>query len=195
MKKIALLVFAVCGFVMAAASDVKFLLSEKYETTGLWGFKYEGDDKWCILPQYDYAQSFFKNKTTIVRKNKKYFVINLNGEQVSPLFDDLQNVGYTYLGKNDGKYMLYDPLFVQKSETKYDYIHNMYSTYVLSYILHYGDKCYGLMDINGKEILSPIYNNIDRLDIDDLDCYFGNNYSNKENFIKCYFIVEDKNEK
>lgn len=135
----------------------------------LYGFVNE-ENEVAIAPQYEDAQPFSSNGLAGVMVGGKWGYINEKNEMVVEPQYDLVGMffdnGYAGVSK-DGKFALIDSTGKIIKSTDYDY-HNVYST--LDYF-HEPNvaflKCYdesaskwGLMNIDGKEILAPEYTDI-----------------------------------
>lgn len=169
MKKLfCLSVFVVSCVIQMFAQN---LYPEQEKGTQKWGYKTKDNPEWVILPKYESAGNFCK-RLAIVSDNKYYYVINSQGNKVSPDFTYLHKVQGVdespYIGRDlKGKYQLYDVAFQPICDRSFEELKLMKCLT----IKFKENGLYGCMDYTGKELFPAVYK---ELSLE--NCYYACGY-------------------
>ena len=169
MKKLfCLSVFVVSCVIQMFAQN---LYPEQEKGTQKWGYKTKDNPEWVILPKYESAGNFCK-RLAIVSDNKYYYVINSQGNKVSPDFTYLHKVQGVdespYIGRDlKGKYQLYDVAFQPICDSSFEALKLMKCLT----IKFKENGLYGCMDYTGKELFPAVYK---ELSLE--NCYYACGY-------------------
>lgn len=113
---------------------------------------------------YDYYELNKQGKKTFIT-NSKYYIKDINAQTGSFTIVKKENNEY-YLGVLDKEFnVIYDNIF--------EYKENAFTEY--SDILKVKNKGYGVFTIDGNQIISPIFDNIKKIDNDKFECLYKNN--------------------
>lgn len=155
-----LLLFS-CLFFLCFMTYAQKLVPVADKKTKLYGYKEEGQIDWSLEPKFVEAKLFYNN-VALVKGEKYYYFINLNGKRVSPYFKKIVNNSFDnslpYLCKNlnDG-YQIYNAVFQCMDSTIYQDLYYLPDNKAIVYKLNYK---YGLMDLNGNVLIPNIYKSI-----------------------------------
>ena len=139
----------------------QYLVSTRDKTTNKYGYKEKDKIEWSLPPIYEYAYDFNGN-LAIVKDGEFMFVIDLNGNKVSPNFKTIEPIYdkdlLPYICQDvNGNYNIYDTQFKPICKTSYQYMSYMNAPIAISF--RSGDL-YGLMDLEGNVLIPPIYKKI-----------------------------------
>lgn len=113
---------------------------------------------------YDYYEVNKQGEQSFIT-NSKYYIKNINSQTGNFITVKNENNKY-YLGVLDKEFkVIYDNIFEYKENTFNDY----------SDILKLKNNGYGVFTIDGEEIVSPIFDNIKKVDNDTFECLYNNN--------------------
>jgi len=152
---IAFLAFSACGL-QAQTSE---LLPAKKD--GQWGF-IDTKGEWKIAPQYTRCLEFEDRPYTWVEKNSKSYLINRAGDQISELpFSDIIGIYDDVIVYQEGSLLGW---YVKGSNL---YVIPTYKEVVYwrdsQHFLVRDSSGYGIMDLGGKEIMPPDFDQIKRV--------------------------------
>lgn len=161
MKKQLLFLFTFCvsQFVYG-----QYLVPTLDKTTNKYGYKEKDKIEWSLEPIYKNAHSFWGN-LAIVNDGEYEFVIDNHGKKVSPNF---KSITWSYSSKDEmlpyicqdlnGNYNIYDTQFNPICKTSYQFMSYMPGYSVISFK---SEGMYGVMDLEGKTLVPPIYKNLE----------------------------------
>nr|WP_317358954.1 S-layer homology domain-containing protein [uncultured Tyzzerella sp.] len=113
---------------------------------------------------YDYYEVNKQGEQSFIT-NSKYYIKNINSQTGNFITVKNENNKY-YLGVLDKEFkVIYDNIFEYKENAFNDY----------SDILKLKNNGYGVFTIDGEEIVSPIFDNIKKVDNDTFECLYNNN--------------------
>lgn len=118
----------------------------------------DSQNQFIIQPVYDYATSFYQGVAKVEQAGK-YYVINYNGEKVSPYFSELNH--YSLYGKElDGYFRMYNAKFQPVDSRKYDDLEQITyqdgNKFLLFYKYRENDRT-GYLDQAGGEFVKTDY--------------------------------------
>lgn len=154
MKKI-LFILTFCISLIAHAQYLVPVLDKK---SNKYGYKEKDRIEWSLPPIYSEA-GYFVNRIAIVNDGKFHFAINHYGDKVSPNFKYISSFVedkklLLYICEDTmGRYNIYDAQFNATCKHFYQKVY-FYKYNVLSF---QSNELYGLMDMEGKILVPPIY--------------------------------------
>lgn len=136
----------------------QYLVPTRDKITNKYGYKEKDKIEWSLPPIYKNAH-YFGGNLAIVNDGEFEFVIDLNGNKVSPNFKTIKpsinDELLPYICQDvNGNYNIFDTQFKPICKTSYPYMSYMGAFNVISFK---SEDLYGLMDLEGNVLIPPIY--------------------------------------